>query len=474
MSTKPHTLTRRQVLAHGATAAGLSLVGGCPTGGSGAPGERPRPNVLLITADDLGWRDLSVYGDENVHTPHLDRLAGEGVRFDRAFDVASSCSSSRAAFITGQYPHTNGVIGLTHVHTDFQLAYGHTTLPGLLYEAGYLTALEGKWHVATFQPVSDYGYAAFLNRTPLPTFVIPDAQSSTDFLRSYHSVYGSERFYLELNFMQTHRDLFGQFEMAPGYEVDPDAISIPAYWNLPDVPELRAELARYYSQVRLMDAIIGEILAVLDEEGLADNTLVAFVSDNGPPFPGNKMTLYDRGTGTPMMLRWPGVIPAGRREDALVSTIDLMPTILEACGIAVPDTLQGHSLMGLCTGHPDAMPRGALFSEMTYHKDYIPMRAVRTERFKYVRNLNDAPIGLDDLEGVPWAEALVTRDDQPWTRPRVPEELYDLDEDPNERDNLVADSAYESVLDEMRTRLEDQMAANSDPLQGVAFEVTTG
>lgn len=459
------TTTRRTFLRGGAGLVGLALGAACRE--STAP-PRPPPNVLLITADDLGWRDLSSYGLTDVRTPGIDRLADEGVAFERAFDVSSSCSSSRASFITGQYPHTHGVLGLTHAHPEFSLPAGRRTLPRVLYDAGWSTALHGKWHVAPFDPVEDHGYAELLNDVPLPQFVVRDVGASIAFLERHVD----DRFYLEVNFMQTHRNTAGDFEMVDGFEVDPDVIAVPAYWSLPDWPEIRAEVARYFSQLRQMDELVGALLDALDRLGLAERTLVAFVSDNGPPFPGNKTTLYDRGTGTPLLFRWPGALPAGARRDALVSTIDLMPTILDACGLAVPAAVQGRSLRALAIGDDDAL-RDAVYAEMTYHREHVPMRSVRTDRFKYVRNYSDAPIGIDEVEDEEWAQRLVELDDQPWLRPRVPEELYDLDADPNERRNLIDDAAHAAARDDLRARLDAHMAATADPLLGAPFEVTT-
>lgn len=467
-TTKAAGLTRREVL-KGSSALGLSLLG-VASGCEGAPPdeERPPPNVLLITADDLGWRDLTSYGSAIGATPALDRLAEEGVRFERAFDVASSCSSSRASFITGQYPHTHGVVGLAHVHTELSLPQGYRTLPSLLYAAGYETALEGKWHVAPFEPVEAYGYARFLNPLALPSYVIPSAAASVAFLEENRA----RPFYLELNFMHTHRGPGGDFEMASGFEVDPALFAVPAYWNLPDWDEIREEAARYFSQLQQMDAIVGEVLAALDALELSERTLVAFVSDNGPPFPGNKMTLYDRGTGTPLLLRWPGVLPAGARVSSLVSTLDLMPTLLDACGVAIPDDVEGRSLLPLARADGASTERSAIFAEMTFHKEHIPMRAVRTERFKYIRNYSDRPIGLDDVEDEEWAQRLVQEPDQPWTSPRVPEELYDLAADPNERVNLVATPSYAEELATLRELLDEHMRSTDDPLLGAPFEVT--
>jgi N-sulfoglucosamine sulfohydrolase len=423
------------------------------------------PNVILITADDLGWKDLGCYGNPNLETPHIDRLAREGARFTHAFGVTSSCAPSRASFITGQYPHTHGVTGLAHIHALRSLSPFRGTLPSLLAELGFNTALEGKWHVAPYLPASWYGYAERLSGLLAESMVIRDSTRALDFVRRNRK----HRFYFEINYMNNHRDARGEFQFARDFPVDPERVRIPPYLQLPDWPELRLELAKFYSQTRKMDAMIGDVLNLLDELGLAGNTLVVFVSDNGPPFPGSKMTLYDRGIGSPLILRWPERIAGGTVVDALAATIDILPTVLEATGLELPAWIQGRSLLGRVTGRDTGALREAVFAEMTHHVEYIPTRAVRTRRWKYIRNFSDIAIGLDQLHAMDWAHRLCELPDQPWKRPRAPDELYDLQVDPNEQRNLAHSPEHREVLRSMAARLERHMAETEDPYLGAPF-----
>jgi arylsulfatase A-like enzyme len=182
------------------------------------------------------------------------------------------------------------------------------------------------------------------------------------------------------------------------------------------------------------------------------------------------LTLYDRGIGTPLLLRWPGRIPAGAVNESLVSTIDLMPTLLEAAGCPIPPEVQGESLLPLIRGESRRPARDAIFAEMTYHVDYLPMRAVRTARWKYIRSYSDDAVGLDQCAHMEWAHRLCELPDQGWTRPRVPEELYDLESDPNEQVNLAARPELEAELAMMRARLDRHMAETRDPYLGREFE----
>jgi len=425
-----------------------------------------RPNIVLLVADDLGWRDLGSYGNRQVRTPNLDRLAAEGMRFSHAFVAAPSCSASRASLITGRYPHSHGVTGLTHVRKRLMLSPFQTTLPEVLSENGYRTAIQGKWHVAPYLPTGWYGYAERLSGILPKDFRIRSVAEATAFIEAN----ASSAFYLELDFMDTHRDDRGEFEFAEGFPVDPEETRVPEYWALPDWPEIREEVARYYSNAAKMDAMIGQVLARLEELGLAEKTLVGFVSDNGPPFPGNKLTLYDRGIGTPLLLRWPGRIPAGAVNESLVSTIDLMPTLLEAAGCPIPPEVQGESLLPLIRGESRRPARDAIFAEMTYHVDTLPMRAVRTARWKYIRSYSDDAVGLDQCAHMDWAHRVCELPSQGWTRPRVPEELYDLESDPNEQVNLAARPELEAELAMVRARLDRLMAETRDPYLGREFE----
>ena len=216
--------------------------------------------------------------------------------------------------------------------------------------------------MSPYVPVGWYGYNERLSGILPSEWHIRDARKSIDFIRRNKD----NRFYLEINFIQTHREDSGEFNYAPGFPVDPAKVRVPEYMTLPDFSEIRADLSKFYSQLLHMDAVIGDIMKALDDMGLAENTLVVFLGDNGPPYPGNKITLYDRGTGVPLILRWPTRFTANRAEAGLVNSIDIMPTILAACGIAAPKDTQGVSFLDAAEGkgraarggvHGDDQPR---------------------------------------------------------------------------------------------------------------------
>jgi len=458
--------SKREFLKMTAAAAGTAALGGCAHFRRYSQ-DNNLPNIIMITADDMGGKDLSCYGNPDINTRNIDKLAENGVKFTNAFVVSSSCSPSRASLITGQYPHTNGVNALTHLHPLKSLPPFYQTLPSILKEAGYNTAIMGKWHVSPFLPVAWYGYQERPTGFAIKEddWFIDDTKLAIDFLQRNKD----NRFYLEMNFVQCHRIKQGQFFYDKEFPVDPKKVSVPEYWALPEWDEIREDIAKYYSQTMKMDKLIGEVMAELERLGIADNTLVVFMSDNGAPFPGNKLTLYDRGTGTPIIMHWPKGIKAGMTIEALASSIDIMPSLLDALGMDIPKDIQGTSYWPLVTGAKSGEYQEAVFTEMTTHAGYLPGRAARTTEWKYIRNYSNIAVGLDEIYQEEWANRLCELPNQPWKRPRVHEELYHLKSDPNEQKNLAEDPGHKADLERMRTLLDEHMRSTRDPYLGHPF-----
>ena len=423
------------------------------------------PNILLITADNLGIGDLSCYGNVDVNTAHIDSIGKDGTQFNNAFVVSSSCAPSRATFITGQYPTTNGVDALTHLKPWQSLSPFKTTMIDLFKKKGYNTAVEGKWHVAPYFPTSWYGYNERLSGIFADDHVIKDSSKTIDFLKRNRD----NRFFLQVNYKNSHRDRWGEYHFDPEFPFDPEKITIPDYMALPDWPEIREDVAKYFSQNMVMDKAVGEVLQALEDLGLAENTLVMFVSDNGPHYPGMIMTCYDRGAATPLLVRWPGKIKPGRQVDHLISSVDIMPTLLEAAGISVPESVEGKSFLSMMTDEKPEPIRDEVFIQITDHVRWIPTRAVRTHRWKYIKNYSDNPVGLDMNNHDEWAHRMCELPNHPWKRPRVPEELYDLKRDPNEQNNLAGNPKYRGIQEELEKRLKAHMERTNDPFLGEPF-----
>lgn len=402
-----------------------------------------RPNILYIHSHDTG-RYIQPYGHA-VPTPHLQRLAEEGLVFRQAFSAAPTCSPSRASLATGQYPHSNGMLGL--VHRGFSLSDPSHHIAHTLKNAGYRTAAAGTQHVA--KRSVDIG---FDERIPSDSKKAPDVAPAA---AAFVARQPAQPFFLSVGFFETHRE----FESA-GPQENPHYCMPPA--TLPDAPEIREDMAQFKASARVLDEGMGTVLRALDEHGLAENTLVICTTDHGIAFPRAKCNLTDHGIGVLMIMRGPGGFAGGRVTDALVSQVDLFPTICELCGIKAPPWLQGKSLMPLVRGETEQINQ-EVFAEVNYHAAYEPQRAARTQRFKYIRRLADraTPVlpNTDDSAG----KALWLR--HGWKTRAVPtDQLYDLVFDPTEAHNLVDDAEYLGVLVEMRELLNWWMRRTNDPL----------
>lgn len=402
-----------------------------------------RPNFVVIIADDMAWDDCGAYGNSKIRTPHLDRLAREGMRFDRAFLTTSSCSPSRASILTGRYPHATGAPELHQALPATQVMLSEP-----LREAGYYTASVGKWHLGA------------------------PAKSKWDLVREGGGPSGCEHwlpvlrdrpkerpFFLWLAAVDPHRRYQPGAISRPH---TPDEVVVPPY--LPDTETVRKDLALYYDEIARMDGFIGQVLEELEKQGLARNTFVLFLTDNGRPFPRCKTTLYDDGIRTPFLVRFPGRVKPGSRCDSLVSAVDIAPTVLDLAGLQPAPTFQGRSFARLL-GNPQATAREFAFAEHHWHDYQAYERGVRSRRYTYIRNW------LPELPGTPPADAVTSptfgilrelRDQgnlPPQQRsifvtPRPAEELYDLETDPHSFKNLAGDPKYARTLEKHRKALE--------------------
>ena len=292
-----------------------------------------RPNIILLIADDMAWDDSGAYGHKTVRTPNLDNLARQGMRFDRAFLTASSCSPSRSSMITGRYPHSTGAQQL-----HWPLPTNQVTFVELLKKAGYWTAAAGKWHLGDavkdrFDLVKEADSAGFRLSNPAGPAPKADASGKSgagEWLPTLQARPKGKPFFLWLAAFDPHRNYEEGILPNPHR---PEDVVVPPY--LPDVPETRKDLALYYDEITRLDHHVGEILAELDRQGERDNTLVLFISDNGRPFPRAKTTLYDSGIKAPWIARWPKQIKPGSASGSLVSSVDIAPTVLELAGVKI-------------------------------------------------------------------------------------------------------------------------------------------
>lgn len=421
------------------------------------------PNILYLHSHDTG-RYIQPYGYP-VITPHLQAFATQGLLFRQAHSAAPTCSPSRAALLTGQYPHSCGMHGLASPGWGFTLNQPRHHLAHHLTAAGYVTVLAGVQHVAK-EPVSDVrslGHQVFLNEDNIGEDV-PDLHERVAAFIHRHS--GADRpWYLEVGFDETHRqgpDDGTRFSKHHDYDpasLDARYCRAPAIF--PDLPATRADWASYQAGARRLDERIGHVLAALERSGQADNTLVIITTDHGLAWPGMKTTLTDHGTGVLLMMRGPGGFRGGQVIDTMVTHLDLFPTLCELIGTARPSWLEGSSLLPLIRGdvaelHP------AIFMEQGWHEVSEAMRGVRTTRYKYIRRHDPLGPKIDNCDAGPTREVLEKSGwfDQQLGR----EQLFDLILDPEERDNLAADPVFAGTLGMLRGMVDDWMHRTRDPL----------
>src|SRR5664280_478524 len=382
-----------------------------------------RPNILLLHCHDLG-QHLGCYGVDTVQSPNLDRLAAEGVRFENHFCSAPQCSPSRASIFTGRYPHSNGVMGLTHADFAWDLNPGERHLGQILTDAGYASAGVGVIHETRSGP-QRCGFAQY-DAAQLASDM---ATATIARLREFAQAPGKP-FYLQAGALEPHRlpsALPNSDQTFIGTHIQPDTtrgVTVPPY--LRDTAGTRLELADLQGAVRHMDAQMGRILSSVRDLGLDRNTLVIFTTDHGIAMPRAKCSVYEPGMRTAMIVRYPprdgwhgGIV-----QRSLMSNVDDAPTFLDLAGIQVPEAMQGRSIAPLLDGRP-YKPRDYVFGEMTYHDYYDPRRSVRSQTHKLIVNFSSAPAFMDPSQSWrPRADTVVPPNHALSYHP--PLELYDL------------------------------------------------
>ncbi|MFT4026199.1 MAG: sulfatase [Novosphingobium sp.] len=458
----------RRTLLKGMTGTAATLVtAGGATAAVATATSRAR-NVLLIVSDDQGL-DMGNLGVA-VQTPNLDALARKGTNFSRAYAAVSSCSPSRAVLYTGLYGHQNGMYGLAHSVHNQGLVDGIATLPVLLKQAGYRTALVGKKHV---RPDSAFPYDAEL--APERSG-IRDVAVMADAAERFILEAGAMPFFVTVAYSDPHRAPvnFGndrEWPRVKDVHYDPAKVTVPSH--LPDLPAVRADLAQYYQSISRLDSGVGMLIEALARTGHAEDTLIVFLSDNGRPFPGAKTNLYDPGLHLPLIVHAPGA-RGGAVSDALVSWTDITPTLLDWTGAKGPTyPLPGRSLLPLL-GKRSAPGWDQVFASHEFHEidQYYPMRAVRTRTHSYIRNLAwqlPYPIAGDVAESESWkaiaadpAVKLGQRSQAAYLQ-RPAEEFYDLRSDPDELINLAQEASRQEEMATLRNMLQAFRAATKDP-----------
>jgi arylsulfatase A-like enzyme len=431
-----------------------------------------RPNILFIIADDWGPDQASILGDDFIGTATFDKVAKEGVLFTNAFVATPSCTASRAAILTGQMPHRLG--------EAFNLSCNWTHIPplytDLLREAGYHVGYTRK----------GWGPGIHEGRE-----LNPAGEKYQDFEQFLSKRPGGKPFCFWFGSHDPHRPY--DAGLAAEFRFDPGKAKVPPY--LPDVSDVRRDLADYYAEIKRFDIEAGQLLDALEQTGESANTIVVMTGDNGLSFPRAKAHLYDAGTKVPLAIRWPARARGGRAVADFVSFTDFASTFLEAAGVRIPASITGRSLMPILVSYKSGRvdpKRDKVFTERERHtwchpegKSY-PVRALRTKHYLYIRNFRPdlfpaghpflrrekgAPKGYGDCEDGPSKYFLIDHKDDPRYAPyyrqcfsrRPAEELYDLRNDPAQLINVVSEPAYGPVLSAMRAELSEWMIRTKDP-----------
>ncbi len=406
-------------------------------------------NVLYLHAHDAG-RWISPYGHEDVRTPNLQKLADHSTLFLNAHSAAPTCSPSRAALLTGMTPHQTGMLGLAH--RGFHLNDPSKHLASYLKRQGFETALAGIQHL--FHGTDPIPYDHQFKGRKGGGWLTADhsvARQAADFLHEPHD----RPFFLDCGFWYPHRPF-----PAPAPQYDLDSLSLPR--PLIDTPEVRQDFASFLTAVEFMDGCCGMVLDALEASGHAEDTLVLFTVDHGPPFPGMKCNLNDAGTGVALMMRYPGNPTAGEKCTSLVSHLDLYPTICDLLDLQPPPWLQGVSLRSLLEDTASQV-RDEVYSEVTFHAAYEPQRSIRTHTHRLTvildNDLSPVPANVDDS---PAKTALIEKG---WLeRKRNSMLFYDLMSPEGERLNRAADPAYLEPRQALEKRLLRWMRHTEDPL----------
>ena len=440
------------------------------------------PNIIIVSADDLNYNSVGVFGCEVKDiTPNIDKLATEGIRFSHAHVNTPVCQPCRQSWLTGRFPHANGAEGFEPIDEDVP------TLPEQLKSKGYLNGIMGKeihhqpkerffWDFIPFITDLDSTWRKGNSRNPSMFY----EYSLTFFEMAKEQ---GKPFFLSANSHDPHRPFIGSRQDTLTWGVDnmppvtrqytPEEVDVLGY--LPDIPDVRKEVAQYYGNVHRADQSVGGVLKALKESGLEDNTVVIFLADHGAAFPFSKAQTYLNSSKTPLIIRWPDNIKPGSLDsDHFVTGIDLMPTIMEIAGLPLVPDLDGESFLPLLYNETQDDREYAYSSfYQIFARIRYPMRCIQNENFGYIYNFwsdHKQKIRGDATGGLTWKAMIKAAETDPEIakrvelyKYRVPEEFYDFKNDPDGLINLVDDPKYAEELNKFREKMLQMMEKYEDP-----------
>ena len=418
-----------------------------------------KPNILFVIGDDCTFNDIACYGGQ-AHTPNIDKLADEGMKFMQSFQAAAMCSPTRHNIYTGLYPVKSGAYPN---HTFAK--EGTKSIVHYLKPLGYRIALSGKRHIAPTEvfPFEYLGSGKNPDFDKIDTFIADAKDKSQPFC-----------------IFACSNEPHGPYTMGDSSKYPPAKIELPP--NFVDTPETRSIMSKYLAEITYLDWQLGELLKILDKYKLADNTLVIFTSEQGSSFPFAKWTCYDAGLQNALIARWPGKIEPGSVSDAMIEYVDITPTFVEVAGGTPSNILDGKSYLPILTGKKDHH-KDYVYGLMTTRgilngSDYYGIRTVRSKNFKYIRNLTPKVpfknIALKSSEFQSWQRKAQTDPDAAEKvrryQHRPAEELYDITKDPYEWNNLADKPEFARTKKQLKQKLQTWMTSQGDKGQQTELE----
>ncbi|MEM9480988.1 MAG: sulfatase [Verrucomicrobiota bacterium] len=411
-----------------------------------------KPNFLFVIADDCTFRDIGCYGGQAI-TPHIDKLATEGMRFTRCFQAAPMCSPTRHNIYTGLYPVKSGAYPNHTFAKD-----GTKSVCHFLGEAGYRVALSGKTHI---KPAEVFPFEYSVKEKNPDMEVIDGIFAET--------AAGGKPFCVFACSNEPHTP----WDKGDPSQYDAASLKLPPYFA--DTEVTREQMTKYLAEITYYDSQVGELMGLLDKHGLSDNTVVVVVSEQGSSFPFAKWTCYDSGLQSACIVLWPGVVEAGSVSDAMIEYVDVLPTFLDAAGLNVPEVLDGKSIVpvlkGEATEHKEFVYGIMTTKGIINGSEHFGIRSVRSGQYKYIVNLTPEVkfqnACVKSPSFISWMEAAEAGDEIAAERVkryqhRPGEELYDIIADPFELTNLADDPAHAEAKAKLKAKLEEWMKECGD------------
>jgi arylsulfatase A-like enzyme len=419
-----------------------------------------KPNIILFITHDQGQL-IGCYNNpqmpNTLSTPNIDKLAEDGVRFANNFCTAPQCSPSRGSILTSLYPHQNGLMGL--VNRGWTLPETNKTLPMYLKENGYATHLIGLQHESRNPSTLGYDKRVPARFPGLET----ERKMKREISRFFSTLKKDEGpFYACIGTKASHIRFTDW-----GSPVDPASVKVPPF--LPEDDDIRLDLSELYGNIQAVDSMIGLVLQHLENSDLRNNTLFIYTTDHGIAFPRAKCTLYDPGIKTLLIMSLPSlsILNNGRVVDGKISNMDLLPSLLDLIGAEIPSNIEGKSFLPILKGEEEKI-RSEIFIEKSHHDIYDPMRGIRTDKYKFIKNFEKSDvlfkIPLDMTEDARCGNVIINRYPELYAKKRMDEELYDLEADPNEMNNVIDDPDYKAIASELREKLNAWMEQTNDPI----------